>query len=140
MQDRIFGGLLMRRAYELAFATAFLFCGSKPQFIEVDRVEFRAPVEVGDLLLLSARVLYTTPRRTSHASTRNVLVRPPEVHVEVVAHVARPDTNHVEVVNTFMLTFLIPNGETVKRVLPSSSDDAQRMLARMAADERRDSA
>jgi acyl-coenzyme A thioesterase 9 len=38
MHGRIFGGFLMRRAYELAFSTAHLFCGSRPRFVQVDRV------------------------------------------------------------------------------------------------------
>ncbi len=40
LHDRIFGGFLMRRAFELAFATAYLFGGDKPRFLEVDDVSF----------------------------------------------------------------------------------------------------
>lgn len=35
LHDRIFGGFLMRRAFELAFATAYMFGGDKPRFLEV---------------------------------------------------------------------------------------------------------
>ena len=38
MHGRIFGGFLMRRAYELAYATVYMFAGSKPKFVQVDRV------------------------------------------------------------------------------------------------------
>lgn len=38
MHGRIFGGFLMRRAYELAYATVHMFAGTKPKFIQVDRV------------------------------------------------------------------------------------------------------
>lgn len=38
MHGRIFGGFLMRRAYELAFATVHMFAGKRPNFIEVDQV------------------------------------------------------------------------------------------------------
>lgn len=41
---RIFGGFLMRRAFELAFATAYAFAGSAPLFLEVDHVDFLKPV------------------------------------------------------------------------------------------------
>ena len=34
MHNRIFGGFLMRRAFELAFSTAYVFGGSRPKFIE----------------------------------------------------------------------------------------------------------
>ena len=45
----------MRRAFELAFATAYLFCGTKPSFLEVDEVTFRRPVEIGNLLQFESR-------------------------------------------------------------------------------------
>ncbi|PWA74475.1 thioesterase/thiol ester dehydrase-isomerase superfamily protein [Artemisia annua] len=40
---RIFGGFLMRRAFELAFATAYAFAGRAPLFLEVDHVDFLKP-------------------------------------------------------------------------------------------------
>ncbi|CAM9147871.1 unnamed protein product, partial [Sphacelaria rigidula] len=57
--NRIFGGFLMRRAYEVAFCAAFMFGGSRPQFSEIDEVVFLQPVDVGDLVHLDACVLYT---------------------------------------------------------------------------------
>lgn len=44
IHGRIFGGFLMRRALELAFATAYSFAGSAPCFQEVDHVDFLKPV------------------------------------------------------------------------------------------------
>jgi acyl-coenzyme A thioesterase 9 len=41
MHGRIFGGFLMRRAFELAFATTYLFAGSRPSFVRVDEVTFK---------------------------------------------------------------------------------------------------
>ena len=38
MHGRIFGGFLMRRAYELAYATVHMFAGTRPRFVQVDRV------------------------------------------------------------------------------------------------------
>ncbi len=40
LHDRIFSGFLMRRAFELAFATVYLFGGDKPRFLDVDDVSF----------------------------------------------------------------------------------------------------
>lgn len=48
---RIFGGFLMRRAFELAFATAYAFAGSAPVFLEVDHVDFLKPVSISDSCL-----------------------------------------------------------------------------------------
>ena len=35
---RVFGGFLMRRAFELAHTTAYLFSGRRPIFLELDEV------------------------------------------------------------------------------------------------------
>lgn len=59
LHNRIFGGYLMRRAFELAFSTAYVFGGARPIFLEVDEINFLAPVDVGDLLVYNSRVLYT---------------------------------------------------------------------------------
>lgn len=38
MSGRIFGGFLMRRAFELAFACAYTFAGWRPQFVRCEEV------------------------------------------------------------------------------------------------------
>ena len=48
-----------RRAFELAFATSYLFAGSRPTFTQVGEITFKRAVEVGDLLRLHSTVLYT---------------------------------------------------------------------------------
>jgi acyl-coenzyme A thioesterase 9 len=48
MHGRIFGGFLMRRAFELAFATTYMFAGSRPSFVRVDEVTFRSVLFVVD--------------------------------------------------------------------------------------------
>lgn len=44
VHGRIFGGFLMRRAFELAFSTTYAFAGVAPRFLEVDHVDFLKPV------------------------------------------------------------------------------------------------
>lgn len=44
IHGRIFGGFLMRRAFELAFSTAYAFAGAAPHFLEVDHIDFVKPV------------------------------------------------------------------------------------------------
>lgn len=99
-------------------------------------MQFVSPVQVGDLLVLESRVLYTTPRRSKGGTNaRAIVVSPPEVHVEVLTHVVRPGQHCAKHVNTTMLTFALPEAEAVKRVLPTSTDEARRMLNRMHEDE-----
>lgn len=52
MHGRIFGGFLMRRAFELAFSTCYVFAGARPLFLEVDHVDFRKPVRDSSETLL----------------------------------------------------------------------------------------
>jgi acyl-coenzyme A thioesterase 9 len=47
---RVFGGFLMRRAFEIAFSCCYVFAGSRPHFLAVDDVTFRRPVEIGTML------------------------------------------------------------------------------------------
>jgi len=84
MAGRIFGGFLMRRAFELAFATCYSFAGSRPAFLLVEEISFKKPVDVGDLLRLKSSVLHVEhmynpgppwlKARSSHAV----------VHIEVI--------------------------------------------------------
>eukprot|EP00955_Chlamydomonas_euryale_P061230 357951-Chlamydomonas_euryale.AAC.5 len=67
MHGRIFGGFLMRRGYELAFATTYAFAGVRPTFVKVDEVVFVKPVDVGDLLRLESKV--TSTRAATRALT-----------------------------------------------------------------------
>ena len=61
-KDKIFGGYLMRKAYELSMATALKFCGPKtnPFLLAVDEISFHRPVAVGSLIYFDATVVYTT--------------------------------------------------------------------------------
>lgn len=131
MHGRIFGGFLMRRAFEIAFSTAYVFGGIRPLFLEVDHVDFRRPVDVGDFLRLKSCVLYT--------ETENL--EQPRIHVEVIAHVTQPELKSSEVSNTFYFTFsldpecLEPGVEpVVRRVLPATEEEARTFLARVEAD------
>ena len=45
---RVFGGFLMRRAFELAFSTCYVFAGARPHFLAIDEVTFKLPVEIGE--------------------------------------------------------------------------------------------
>jgi acyl-coenzyme A thioesterase 9 len=59
MHQNIFGGWLMKQAYELAFATGILFCRTRPQFLLLEEVIFKKPVPIGSLIYFTAQVVYT---------------------------------------------------------------------------------
>lgn len=126
LRNRIFGGFLMRRAYELAFSSAYMFSGVRPVFLEVEEVSFRSPVSIGDLLRFQSHVAHTVRRHNDPTTGK--------VHVEVVASVMRPEMASSQVSNTFDFVFDIttarrlPDGSAgiLKRVLPSSEEEAAR--------------
>jgi len=135
LHDRIFGGFLMRRAFELAFATAYMFGGDKPRFLEVDDISFDKPVDVGDLLVFKSHVLYTMPdggNLGSYVDEHNGL---PLVNIEVECWVTCPEQRKAEVSNHFYFTFALPNKKTCRRVLPANIDQARRQASRMCVDE-----
>ncbi|KAH6765774.1 Thioesterase/thiol ester dehydrase-isomerase superfamily protein [Perilla frutescens var. hirtella] len=131
IHGRIFGGFLMHRAFELAFSTAYAFAGMMPSFVEADHVDFLKPVDVGDFLRFKSCVLYTEAEN-SHR---------PLIHVEVVAHVTRPELRSSEVSNMLYFTFTLRpevkvrnNGHTIRKVVPATEEEARRIIARMDAD------
>ncbi|KAK7319797.1 hypothetical protein RJT34_04522 [Clitoria ternatea] len=129
IHGRIFGGFLMRRAFELAFSTAYAFAGAAPHFLEVDHVDFFKPVDVGNFLRLKSCVLYTELDNLAE----------PLVNVEVVAHVTKPELRSSEVSNRFYFTFgvdpeAIKNGLRIRHVVPATEEEARKVLERMDAE------
>lgn len=125
MLNRVFGGFLMRRAYEIAFSTCYLFAGARPEFYQVAHVDFLSPVDVGDLMRFDSAVLYTHTGQETGS---------PHVHVQVVASICRPERVHSSISNTFNFVFRVPSKATVRKVLPANLDQAKRMIDRMTAD------
>ena len=121
---RIFGGFLVRRAYELAFSTAYLFGGVVPRFVEIDEVVFRRPVDVGDLLRYESCVLFASS--SMHAN--------PSIHVEVLASVINPGLIDSAVSNSFNFTFEVPKGTALPDVVPETKEDALKIVTRYYSD------
>ena len=140
LHNRIFGGFLVRRAFELAFANAYIFSGARPVFLEVDEVSFWAPVDVGDLVVFNSRVIYTDYGYLSdyYEGMKRFQKRPsllPLVHIEVEAWVTEPEKATAKLSNQFYFSFAIADKEQVRRVLPANFDEATRMATRIIRDE-----
>uniref|UniRef100_A0A8C2Q394 Acyl-CoA thioesterase 9, tandem duplicate 2 n=1 Tax=Cyprinus carpio TaxID=7962 RepID=A0A8C2Q394_CYPCA len=101
--NRIFGGFLMRKAYELGRANACAFAGCRPTVVAVDDILFRKPVEIGSLLLLSSQVCYTEGMY---------------VQVRVHSEVLDPLTQQHNTTNVFHFTFRLE--KDVPAVVPQS--------------------
>ncbi|CAH2220207.1 Hypothetical predicted protein [Pelobates cultripes] len=109
--NRIFGGFLMRKAYELGWATACSYGGSRPYIVAVDDIMFQKPVEIGSLLFLSAQVCYT------HGNYMQV-----RVHSEV----SDPVTREHHTTNIFHFTF--SSEEEVPRIVPQTYGESMLYL------------
>ena len=60
LHGKVFGGILMRLAFELCFTNAALFASEPMRFLSLDEITFRLPVPIGAVLRLSSKVVHTT--------------------------------------------------------------------------------
>ncbi|XP_063729972.1 acyl-CoA thioesterase 9, tandem duplicate 1 isoform X2 [Eleginops maclovinus] len=109
--NRIFGGFLMRKAYELGWANACSFGGCRPSLVAVDDILFQKPVEIGSLLLLSSQVCYT---QGNHIQVR--------VHSEVFD----PLTRQHNTTNVFHFTFI--SDRDVPNIIPMTYGESMLYL------------
>eukprot|EP01039_Chlorochromonas_danica_P009558 gene9558-10565_t len=114
---RVFGGFIMHRAYGLALATCYTFAGCYPVFLESDYIAFRRPVDVGDLLRLKSRVIFTSDDPIH-----------PRVVVEVLCQVVRPERASSFVSNSFVFTFGFGKNVTLRKVLPVTFEEAKALI------------
>jgi len=135
LSNKIFGGFLMRRAFELAFANAYSFGGEWPQMLEVDNITFNAPVNVGDLLQFTSRVIYSLPDGGNLGAEVKKHSSKPLVMIEVECYVMEPEIVKAHLSNRFYFTFVLPTKESCRKVLPGTLEEARRMVQRMVADE-----
>ncbi|PJF18790.1 hypothetical protein PSACC_01378 [Paramicrosporidium saccamoebae] len=116
----IFGGYLMREAFELAYSTVALFTrGAALTVTTVDDVTFVHPVAIGSMLSFCARIVYTDQCPTMADQQR--------LHVEVVADVIDPKNGTRVTTNTFHYTFTRPTTDFVT-VVPETYTEAMRYL------------
>ena len=147
LANQIFGGFLMRRAFDLAYATAYVFSGYRPRFLEVDRVDFTTPVNIGDLINFSAQVIYAhAPQDDDDGNNdsrgaddafdnrrggQNNSV-PPVMSVEVSAWIVEPEQKLAKLSDSFIFTFSVATGTKIRKVLPSNMEEARKMAIQMS--------
>ncbi|CAD5230777.1 unnamed protein product [Bursaphelenchus okinawaensis] len=111
MYGKIFGGYLMRTAFETAFANAAIFSKCRPEVMAVDSIVFKKGVEIGSLLLLNSQVSYSTDSFMQMA---------------VNAQVVDVESGESETTNTFQFTFRAD--KPVPLVMPESYADGMTYL------------
>ncbi|KAF6757787.1 Thioesterase/thiol ester dehydrase-isomerase [Ephemerocybe angulata] len=95
VHQKVFGGYLMRLAYELGFANASMFCRDSVRFLSLDGISFARPVPIGSILKLESMIMHT-------ASNEEY---PALVHVGVRANVVDVKTGTEKTTNDFRFTW-----------------------------------
>lgn len=57
--NKVFGGFLMRHAFELSWASAYNFCKSIARLVHISDIGFHQPIEVSSFIKMHARIIYT---------------------------------------------------------------------------------
>lgn len=112
----IFGGYLMRSAYELAFCNASTFLHARPVLLALDEITFRKPVPIGSQLHLASQVVYA--EGDPHHSFQ----------ISVTADVVDPVARLRETTNVFQFTFKGGEGAVVRRVVPETYAESMRWI------------
>eukprot|EP01113_Clastostelium_recurvatum_P036495 TRINITY_DN5208_c0_g1_i4.p1 TRINITY_DN5208_c0_g1~~TRINITY_DN5208_c0_g1_i4.p1 ORF type:complete len:459 (-),score=112.36 TRINITY_DN5208_c0_g1_i4:33-1409(-) len=107
---KIFGGYLMRSAFELAWNTAILYCHARPLIRAVDEITFLRPVELGSVVIYEAEVIYV------HAED------PKTVQVKVEAFNVDAKTGHRTRTNEFHFTFSV-DAPYLKELMPRTYEE-----------------
>lgn len=116
IHGKVFGGYLMRLAFEQAWSNVYLFTGSRPKFIASDDMNFLLPVNLGSICAFKSNVIYT--RINQDGKT--------EIVVEVVADVVDPATQIENTTNTFF--FVFSSKQSLKQVVPVTYNEAMKYL------------
>ncbi|XP_077515647.1 acyl-coenzyme A thioesterase 9, mitochondrial-like isoform X2 [Amblyomma americanum] len=105
LYNKVFGGFLMRNAFELAWSTVYILSGRRPKTYHTADIWFRRPVQLGSLLHYEAQVVYS---------------RDNFMQLNVNATVIKPDQGTKEITNVFHFTFLLDGDSPAPRVVPRS--------------------
>lgn len=115
-------------AHMQAHSTAYMIAACRPRTVLVDEIQFKRPVEVGDLLRFRSWVLAAWPTKTNSESSI--------IHVQVEASVVKPEALQSYETNTFNFLFSVDRrkaatGETLPLpwVLPVTEEQAFQQCA-----------
>ncbi|OWZ54994.1 thioesterase [Cryptococcus neoformans c45] len=122
LHGKVFGGILMRLAFELCFTNVSLFAQGPLRFLALDQITFRLPVPIGAVLRLSSKIVHTTqPHEGPDGEAK--------VHVMVKAEVEEVETGTRRETNTFFFTMAKGGRQPLGRtVVPTTYNDAMSYL------------
>jgi len=114
IHGNMFGGYLMRKAFELAYICAARFnSDSRPEFVGFDDVFFRKPVNVGDFWTYTALVVFAGAGA---------------IRVRVEAHIEDVVADSEEATNEFFFVFRPSEQAKQLRIVPHTYEEAMLWL------------
>eukprot|EP01013_Petalomonas_cantuscygni_P036314 TRINITY_DN6608_c1_g3_i1.p1 TRINITY_DN6608_c1_g3~~TRINITY_DN6608_c1_g3_i1.p1 ORF type:complete len:478 (+),score=72.00 TRINITY_DN6608_c1_g3_i1:33-1466(+) len=127
LHGNIFGGFLMRKAYETAWCVAHSFLRTTPILVETSTISFHRPVQVGSILHCDAMVTYVD------------VGNPPLVVVQAEMAVLSVLDGSARSTNSFFFVFTPERDVNVPMVRPTTYDEALAYLEgrRIVADIRK---
>lgn len=151
LHGRIFGGWLMRQAFEIAWCAGWSATRAQPKFLAMSDVVFLLPVEVGHMLTFDAEVDYAPgPGSKTYGVSVTATMRNPSSHVpelEATAAAggdgkprldggnsapepaaAAASAGNATITNTFHFTFYSDRPASTPRVYPRTYEDAMRYI------------
>lgn len=148
IHSKVFGGHIMREAFEQAFLCAWLHLGEVPKFLSLDDVFFLHSVEVGCLLRYDAQIVYSPglPEKTFAVAVEATVIDPAARHPlgngngngsgsgsgsgkgddsgAAAAAAAAAGAEASKLTNTFFFTFYCDTPQRIPRVYPRSYAEA----------------
>ncbi|KAJ8074948.1 hypothetical protein PM082_019275 [Marasmius tenuissimus] len=118
VHQKIFGGYLMRLAYELGFSNASMFSKGPVRFLSLDGISFARPVPIGSILRLTSYILHS-----SSSSEYPMLI-----HVGVTANVVDIRTGSEQTTNEFRFTWCNEQRDPRRKVVPKTYREAMLWL------------
>ena len=112
INGKIFGGYLMRKAYELAWSCAYTFAKVRPFFVASDTISFNRSVDIGSISIFNSEVIYNEDHT---------------MIVCVTTEVVEPDTGDRARTNSYYFTFICPETKLPK-IYPESYDETMSWL------------
>ena len=117
VHNKIFGGFLMREAYELAWNITYLYCKKMPTFLSMDHMYFLKPVEIGSIVSIKGTIIFTKENK---------------LMVEVVNEVINPQSGEKKTTNVCYFTFEIIDisgkAKKVTSILPYTYEEGLKYL------------
>jgi len=109
VHNKVFGGFIMRMAFELAWANASMFSKCRPRLKAIDDIVFHCPVPIGSILLMNSQIC---------------VVEAPYYLARVRAEVVDPATGESKTSNVFNFTFQADDGCQLPTVVPQTYGEA----------------